>query len=44
MSADPHAGTYDLHAVRLLAFHEARRRFLDGDDTPRDYLERCILE
>ena len=28
--------------VRGLTFHDAARRFADGTDTPRAYLERCL--
>jgi Asp-tRNA(Asn)/Glu-tRNA(Gln) amidotransferase A subunit family amidase len=33
---------YDPRTVRLLSFHDAIPRFLDGSDTPRAYLERCL--
>jgi Asp-tRNA(Asn)/Glu-tRNA(Gln) amidotransferase A subunit family amidase len=42
MSEDLRAQRYDTRTTRLLAFHEARTAFLDGRDTPRAYLERCI--
>ena len=35
-------GAYDPHTVDLLDFAAARPAFLDGGDTPREYLERCI--
>lgn len=34
--------TYDPRTVQLLTFHDAVPRFLDGSDTPRAYLERCL--
>ena len=34
--------TYDPKTVKLLTFYDAVPAFLDGTDTPRDYLERCI--
>ena len=36
------APAYDPAIWRLRTFHDAVPRFLDGDDTPRDYLERCL--
>ncbi len=33
---------YDPRTVQLLSFHDAIPRFLDGSDTPRAYLERCL--
>src|SRR3546814_2242646 len=33
---------YDPKTTRLLSFHDAIPHFLDGSDSPRDYLERCI--
>ncbi|MHA1108774.1 MAG: amidase [Alphaproteobacteria bacterium] len=33
---------YDPKTVKLLSFHDAIAKFLDGSDTPRAYLERCI--
>lgn len=33
---------YDPKTDKLLTFHDAVPAFLDGSDTPRDYLERCI--
>jgi len=35
-------GSYDPASCRLRTFHDARPAFLDGSDTPRDYLERCL--
>ena len=34
--------TYDPKSAGLLTFHEEVARFLDGQDTPRAYLERCL--
>lgn len=34
--------SYDPRTTRLLTFHDAVPRFLDGRDTPRAYLERCL--
>lgn len=34
--------TYDPTQHRLGTFHDARARFVDGTDTPRAYLERCL--
>jgi Asp-tRNA(Asn)/Glu-tRNA(Gln) amidotransferase A subunit family amidase len=42
MTDEPFAPRYDLNSTRLLSFHDARERFADGSDTPRDYLQRCI--
>lgn len=36
------AGIYDPATHRMLSFHDAVAGFLDGTDTPRAYLERCI--
>ncbi len=36
------AGAYDPATYRMLSFHDQRGRFLDGSDTPRAYLERCL--
>jgi Asp-tRNA(Asn)/Glu-tRNA(Gln) amidotransferase A subunit family amidase len=33
---------YDPREFRALTFHDAVRRFRDGSDTPRAYLERCL--
>ncbi len=33
---------YDPRTVELRTFHDAVPGFLDGSDTPRDYLERCL--
>ncbi len=33
---------YDPTANQLRSFHDARPAFADGDDRPRDYLERCL--
>lgn len=33
---------YDPKASDLRSFHDARPAFADGDDSPRDYLERCL--
>ena len=33
---------YDPKTAHLISFFEARRGFVDGVDTPRDFLERCI--
>lgn len=41
----PSAGgstAYDVGRTRLRTFHDARNDFLDGSDTPRAYLERCL--
>jgi len=35
-------GSYDPASCRLRTFHDARPAFLDGSDTPRAYLERCL--
>jgi len=35
-------GTYDPKSYELLTFHNRREQFLTGDDTPRNYLERCL--
>jgi Asp-tRNA(Asn)/Glu-tRNA(Gln) amidotransferase A subunit family amidase len=34
--------TYDPHTPAMLDFAAAREGFLEGRDTPRDFLERCI--
>jgi Asp-tRNA(Asn)/Glu-tRNA(Gln) amidotransferase A subunit family amidase len=36
------AGIYDPAIHRMLGFHDAVAKFVDGSDTPRAYLERCI--
>ena len=36
------AGRYDPAAYRMLSFHDAVPKFLEGADTPRAYLERCL--
>ena len=36
------SGTYDPKAPGLRTWHDAIPRFLDGVDTPRAYLERCL--
>jgi Asp-tRNA(Asn)/Glu-tRNA(Gln) amidotransferase A subunit family amidase len=33
---------YDPREFKALTFHDATRRFRDGSDTPRAYLERCL--
>jgi Asp-tRNA(Asn)/Glu-tRNA(Gln) amidotransferase A subunit family amidase len=33
---------YDPREFQALTFHDAARRFRDGSDTPRAYLERCL--
>ena len=33
---------YDPKASTMLRFHEAIAGFLNGNDTPRAYLERCL--
>jgi Asp-tRNA(Asn)/Glu-tRNA(Gln) amidotransferase A subunit family amidase len=33
---------YDPRTFKPLAFHGATKRFVDGADTPRGYLERCL--
>ena len=35
-------GSYDPASYRLRTFHDARPAFIDGSDTPRAYLERCL--
>lgn len=35
-------GSYDPKAPGLLTWHDAIPKFLDGTDTPRAYLERCL--
>ena len=34
--------TYDPKTVELCSFFDAVPGFLGGNDTPRDYLERCV--
>jgi Asp-tRNA(Asn)/Glu-tRNA(Gln) amidotransferase A subunit family amidase len=34
--------TYDPATVELCSFHDAVPGFLEGSDTPRAYLERCL--
>ena len=36
------AGTYDPQKPRVKTFFDTRHLFIDGSDTPRDYLERCL--
>lgn len=36
------AGKYRLGALDTVSFFERRKTFLEGADTPRQYLERCI--
>ena len=36
------SATYDPKTFKLLTFYDAVPAFLEGSDTPRDYLERCI--
>src|SRR5262249_28757291 len=36
------AKRYDPREFKALTFHDAVRRFQDGSDTPRAYLERCL--
>jgi len=36
------AGRYDPAQHRMLSFYDAVKRFADGAETPRAYLERCI--
>lgn len=36
------AGSYDVRAAVPKSFMQRRQDFLDGRDTPREYLERCI--
>ncbi len=33
---------YDPKSAHLVSFYEARRGFVDGADTPHEFLERCI--
>ncbi|MDE2932697.1 MAG: hypothetical protein OXS47_02365, partial [Chloroflexota bacterium] len=33
---------YDPATYEPLTFHDAARHFRTGDDTPRDFLERCL--
>ena len=40
--AAPGIGAYDPKTYRLLSFHDQREKFLSGEDTPRNYLERCL--
>jgi len=35
-------GSYEPTSCRLRTFHDARPAFIDGSDTPRAYLERCL--
>ena len=42
MNASDQSLTYDPHAPPLLRFSEAVSAFVDGRDTPRAYLERCL--
>jgi Asp-tRNA(Asn)/Glu-tRNA(Gln) amidotransferase A subunit family amidase len=35
-------GTYDPRNPQVKTFFDARRLFIDGADSPRDYLERCL--
>ena len=35
-------GSYDPRTWKLRTFHDHRQNFLEGRDTPRDYLERCL--
>ena len=42
MSDPASTETYDPKAVTLLSFSDAVPSFVDGSDTPRAYLERCI--
>ena len=35
-------GNYDPNQPGVRTFHDAREAFLDGTDSPRDYLERCL--
>lgn len=35
-------GAYDPKTYELRSFFDQRQKFLDGEDTPRDYLERCL--
>lgn len=41
MTQAPATG-YDPRTYEPLAFHAATRRFRAGDDTPREFLERCL--
>ena len=34
--------TYDISNPHLRTFHDARAKFLDGSDSPTEYLDRCI--
>lgn len=36
------AASYNPTSHKLLTFHDARQCFINGTDTPRDYLERCL--
>jgi hypothetical protein len=40
--AAPGIGAYDPKSYQLLSFHDQREKFLTGEDTPRNYLERCL--
>ena len=33
---------YHPASYRMRSFHNLRESFLDGTDSPRDYLERCL--
>ena len=33
---------YDPRTTKLLSYYDAREAFLNGSDSPRDYLERAI--
>ena len=35
-------GPYDPKTYKLLSFHDQRKKFMSGEDTPRAYLERCL--
>jgi Asp-tRNA(Asn)/Glu-tRNA(Gln) amidotransferase A subunit family amidase len=39
---DSVTGSYDPRTPPLRTFFDARAHFIDGSDTPRDYLERCL--
>ena len=36
------ADSYDPRTFKALTFHDAVPKFMDGSDTPRAYLERCL--
>ena len=42
LEAAPGIGAYDPKTYQLLSFHDQREKFLTGEDTPRNYLERCL--